>query len=393
MNQYSKIAKVLHWSVAGLIVGQYVLAKLAEYAERQDNLLDQLALLANHKSVGITILLLAVVRLVYRFNSSAPPLPDSMTTWQVNASKASHFLLYGFLFALPISGWLMSSATAYSVSWFNLIALPDFVAPNEMLADQLHAVHHYLAEALFVVAVIHLIAALKHHFIDRDEVLMRMSSKANWLLFAIVIVLVVGFFGRVFSTQPSQEILPTPNVKQASQANLDDKTSQLAQSDLPIWDIDYAQSYIKFSGDQAGAPFQGEWTMWSAKIQFDARQLSKARFDVVIDVNSGFSNDQERDDTIRSPEFFDVAVFPEAYYRADIFSSKEGQFEAIGKLSMKGATADSILSFDVVEDGGQRVLTGSAILDRLRWNIGSGDWVDTSWVGKDVSVEVRVVTK
>ncbi len=390
MNQYSHTAKVLHWSVAGLIVGQYVLAKLAEYAEQQDKILDQLALLANHKSVGITILLIAVIRLVYRFNSSAPPLPNSMTTWQVNASKASHFLLYVFLFALPISGWLMSSATAYSVSWFNVIALPDFVAPNEMLADQLHAVHYYLAEALFVIAVIHIIAALKHHFIDRDEVLMRMSSKANWLLFATVIVLVVVFLGRVFNTQPSQETLPTSNIKQVA---LDDKNSQLTQSDLPIWDIDYEQSYIRFSGDQAGAPFQGEWTEWSAKIQFDARQLDKTRFDVTIDVNSGFSNDQERDDTIRSSEFFDVKAFPEAYYRADTFSSKESGFEAAGRLSMKGATADSILSFEVVENGGQRVLTGSAILDRLRWNIGSGDWVDTSWVGKDVLVDVRVVTK
>ncbi len=390
MNEFSRIAKFLHWSVAGLIVGQYVLAKLAENAKHNDEILQQLALLANHKSVGITILVLAIIRLIYRTRMPAPSLPLSMSAWQVNASKASHILLYGFLFALPISGWLMSSAKAYSVSWFNVLALPDFVAPNESLAEQLHAVHYYLAEALFVIALIHILAALKHHYVDKDSVLTRMASFGNWMLFGVTIVLVVGLFGRLFDTAPSRD---STEAVPAIVEKLPTSNTEFGLSDLPIWDIDYQQSYIKFVGDQAGAPFEGQWQRWSADIQFDNSQLDKARFKVTIDVASGFTNDQERDDTIRSSDFFDVSSFPEASYSASVFSQSNGAYESMGKLSMKAVTSDVVLSFDVSNDGGSHVLNGTASLDRFIWNIGSGDWADPTWVGQNVKVEVHVVTK
>ena len=182
MKPFSNTAMFLHWSVAGLIVSQFVLAKLAENARHHDKILEQLALLANHKSVGITIIVLALIRLAYRLARPTPELPATMSRWQVTASKGSHVLLYGFLFALPVSGWLMSSAKAYSVSWFNLVALPDFVAPNEGLANFLQTSHYYLAEALFVIALVHILAAFKHHFIDKDDVLRSMSSKLSWML-------------------------------------------------------------------------------------------------------------------------------------------------------------------------------------------------------------------
>ena len=390
MMQYSIISKFLHWSIAGLIVAQYALAKLAENAKHHDKILEQLALLANHKSIGITILVLAVIRLIYRLRSAAPSLPSSMVKWQVSASKFSHFLLYGLLFALPISGWLMSSAKAYTVSWFSLISLPDLVAPSKSLADLLHLTHHYLGEALFVIALIHILAALKHHFIDKDEVLNRMSSKFSWLLFVIVIVFVVGFFGRFFKTVPVNSTKPQTEQVLALESSND---PIVLQSELPVWQIDYQQSSIKFIGDQAGASFEGEWQRWSAEIQFDAKRLNQARFNVLIDTRSGFSSDQERDDTIRSDDFFDVESFPQASYRADKFLLIEAGYQSIGKLSMKAISADVVLRFNVADEGEFKVLTGTAVIDRLLWNIGTGDWADTTWVGQSVKVEVRVVAK
>jgi len=391
MNRFSNTAKVLHWAVAALIVSQYVLAKLAENAKYNDRILEQLALLANHKSVGITILGLALVRLLYRLKTPAPVHPSTMPSWQRTVSTVSHCLLYGFLFAMPISGWLMSSAKAYSVSWFNLIALPDFVAPNENLAEQLHAVHHYLAEALFVVAVIHILAAVKHHYIDKDDVLIRMSSRITYALFVLIIIIIIGVFGRVFNTTSAPVSTENQPAINATDSNASELT--IAQSDLPIWNIDYDQSYIRFSGDQAGAPFEGEWRRWSAEIQFDKNQLDKARFNVSIDPSSGFSNDQERDDTIRSSDFFHVESFPNAYYRAALFSAIDGSYQSKGELSMKGISADTILNFDISNSGNSIILEGSATLDRLVWNIGIGDWADTSWVGQNVTVEVRVFAK
>lgn len=374
-----------------MIIGQFTLAKLAENAKHQDQLVEQLALLANHKSIGITILVLALIRLSYRLIVPAPSLPSSMNRWQVNASKASHILLYGFLFALPISGWLMSSAKAYSVSWFNLVTLPDFIAPSETLAEQFHVVHHYLAEALFVIALVHVLAALKHHLIDKDDVLTRMSSKPSWALFVIVTLLVIGFFGRLFYSPPT--------------ATIDQKTAAIPShsevtpnpipltNNLNLWNIDYDQSSIKFIANQAGAPVEGEWQNWSAEIHLNTKQLDQARFNVAIDLNSGFSNDQERDDTVRSAEFFNVIVFPEAVYRADEFIANDAFYRSNGQLSMKGITAEVALDFSVTDKGNVKVLAGSASLNRFDWNLGTGDWADTTWVGQSVTVKVHVVTK
>lgn len=378
---YSNPAKLLHWLVAGLIVSQYVLAKMAEHAREQDETLNQLALLANHKSVGITILALAIIRLLVRFASKPPTLPHSIPKWQRVASHTSHGLLYGFLFALPITGWLMSSAKAYSVSWFNLFALPDFVSPSESLAETLHAAHHYLAEALFVVALIHILAALKHHFIDKDDILKRMSGLGSWVIFAATGIIAILVLGRFFSGGSEPEIQQTHT----------QSASQFQASDLPIWNIDYTDSFIEFSGDQAGAAFTGEWQRWQADIQFDAKQLEKARFNVTIQPDSVFSNDKERDEHIRSSDFFDVAAFAEATFQADQFKVTEQGFDAVGQLQMKSVSSTAVLHFKVEQVDDKQVLSGSATLDRLIWNIGSGDWKDTSWVGQEVVVEVRVV--
>jgi polyisoprenoid-binding protein YceI len=171
------------------------------------------------------------------------------------------------------------------------------------------------------------------------------------------------------------------------------EAAAVSQSNLPLWQIDYQQSTIKFIGDQAGASFTGEWQRWSAEIQFDAKRLDEARFNVEIDTASGFSNDQERDDTIRSNDFFAVESFPQAGYRANKFLQTQDGYQSMGKLSIKAISADVVLRFNVVDDGKFKVLTGTAVLDRLLWNVGTGDWADTTWVGQSVKVEVRVVAK
>lgn len=378
----------MHWLVAGLIICQYVLAELADYARADEALLKQLGLLANHKSVGMTILLIAAIRLLYRFFQPAPALPKTMPNWQQRLSNGSHFLLYALLFALPISGWLMSSATAYSVSWFNLFAIPDLIAPNESRADQLAAIHYYLGKALLILAVVHIAAALKHHFIDKDDVLSRMAGLGSWISFALVAIVSISALSQVGSKSAPAS---TNLIATTSSTKEDDTT--LAPSDLAIWQIDYERSFIKFSGDQAGAPFTGQWQSWQAQLQFDESDLSKGRFDVRIDTQTPFSNDDERDDTIRSSDFFDVSKFKEARFIANRFERSDDAFLALGTLEIKNLSHPVTLNFTVEQANGITTLEGSASLDRLLWNIGTGDWTDTSWVGQTVEVNVIVMTK
>ena len=179
---YTSTAKLLHWLVASLVVVQFVLANLAERAEDADDLVSELALFANHRSVGITILALIIVRLLWRWRNPPPRLPDTVPGWQVTASRVSHYSLYGILLAMPISGWLMSSAADVSVTWFNLVNLPDFIAPNHDREEFFEGIHELLATLLFVIASLHILAALKHGLFDKDDVLQRMlpmSGAAN----------------------------------------------------------------------------------------------------------------------------------------------------------------------------------------------------------------------
>lgn len=172
LNRWGSVAQLLHWAIVVLIVTQFVLAYISESLPLG---MAKLAMLARHKSWGITILGLAVIRLVWRLSHrESPPLPNALKPWERVAAHVTHYGLYILLFAMPLTGWAMSSARKYPVSWFNLVQLPDFVAPNRPLYDTLHTVHMYLSWALIAIAVLHIGAALKHHFVLKDDVLKRM---------------------------------------------------------------------------------------------------------------------------------------------------------------------------------------------------------------------------
>ncbi len=169
--RYGAVAQALHWTIAGLIVVQFVLAKLSE---RLPLGMQKLILLARHKSFGMTILALAVLRLGWRLANPPPPLPAAMTRPARMTASATHAAMYVLLFAMPLTGWMMSSAKNYSVSWFGLFTWPNLIGPNESAFKLLRETHGVLSKLLFAIVILHILAALKHHFWDRDDVLRRM---------------------------------------------------------------------------------------------------------------------------------------------------------------------------------------------------------------------------
>jgi len=169
-DRYGSVAQALHWVIVGLLITQFTLGMIAEDLP---NGLEKLVTLARHKSVGITILSLALLRLAWRLFDHPPPLL-AMPRWQVIATRVSHTSLYALLFAMPLTGWLMSSASNYPVSWFGFAQLPDLVAPDPGLKEALHEVHEALSKVLIALASLHVAAALKHQFLDRDGLMFRM---------------------------------------------------------------------------------------------------------------------------------------------------------------------------------------------------------------------------
>jgi cytochrome b561 len=170
-TRYGAVAQLFHWGIVALIVTQFILANKADGLPIGP---AKVATLATHKSIGMTIFGLAILRLIWRWFNPVPGLPAGTARWQQLAAHVSHWLLYALILITPIVGWAMSSARNFPVSWFGLFTLPDFVEPSKAAYDFFLETHHKLAWALFVVALVHAAAALKHHFFDRDNVLRRM---------------------------------------------------------------------------------------------------------------------------------------------------------------------------------------------------------------------------
>jgi cytochrome b561 len=174
--RWGAVAQLLHWLIVALIIAQVILANIA---------LDlplgvrKLAMFARHKSVGITILVLAVLRLAWRWANPTPALPTTLKPYERVLAGLTHAGLYILLFAMPLTGWMMTSARGFPVSWFGFLQLPDFVPKNDSLYNAMKQTHDTLALALYAIVFLHVAAALKHHFMLKDDVLRRMLPFTN----------------------------------------------------------------------------------------------------------------------------------------------------------------------------------------------------------------------
>ena len=169
-RSWGSLSKAFHWLIVLLIINQWWIAENADELKG----LAKLEALGTHKSFGMTILMLAVLRLLWRLMNPTPELTSETKPWERALGWISHVLLFALIFAMPLTGWMMSSAKNYPVSWFKMFQFPDLVAPAEQTFHQMLDLHHLLFKVLVGVALLHVAGALKHHFIDRNDVLKRM---------------------------------------------------------------------------------------------------------------------------------------------------------------------------------------------------------------------------
>jgi len=169
--RYGAVAIALHWIMFALIISTW---SLALYMVELPLSPQKLKYFSWHKWIGVTIFLLLVIRAAWRFAHPPPPLPVSMPPWERVAAGVSHLLLYLLIIVIPITGWLYSSATGVPTVYLGWIQLPDLVAKDKLFAELLRQAHVSLNVMLFAIVCIHVAAALKHHFFDGDEVLVRM---------------------------------------------------------------------------------------------------------------------------------------------------------------------------------------------------------------------------
>jgi cytochrome b561 len=170
-RSYGLISQLFHWVIVALILFQYTWAWRIGNTE---GLRARFELVIQHKTMGMMILSLAVLRLGWRLFNRPPPLPGTVPPWEKTAAHTTHWLLYALILAMPLSGWLYSSAAGLGDYWWGPVRFPALVGASEPLEDVLGRTHRAFGILLALIAGLHMLAALRHHFLLRDDVLKRM---------------------------------------------------------------------------------------------------------------------------------------------------------------------------------------------------------------------------
>jgi cytochrome b561 len=173
-TRYDRVAVTLHWTIAILIIVNLTIGLLHE------SLLK--GTIPLHKSIGMLVLLLSVARLLWRFTHRPPPLPATVKAWEKGLAHAVHWLLYALMILIPLSGWVFTSASPnrHPLGFFGLFPLPMFpVTQDKALSSVIAERHEQLAYLMIALLLLHICAATKHRFVDRDRTLDRMLPGAG----------------------------------------------------------------------------------------------------------------------------------------------------------------------------------------------------------------------
>jgi polyisoprenoid-binding protein YceI len=296
---------------------------------------------------------LTILRLGWRAFHHAPALPDHMPIWEQRLAHLGHFGLYGLLAAMPVVGWAIVSTSRFNLPTvlFGLLPLPHL----EFLAEwgdkaALHKIfeesHEIGAWLMLALLIGHVAAALRHQYILKDGVLGRM----------------IPFLTLLFFLVPS--------------------SSKAAE-----WTMDEGKSRLGFVGSQSGSAFEGKFSHWTAKIDFDPANPSVGSAVITIDMGSAATGDKQKDLSLPQVEWFDIKHFPQAVFEAKGFRPKGGSaFEAPGSLTIRGHGKDVVLPFTLDITGQTAHAKGRLDLIRTEFGVGQGEWSTAQYVALDVAV-------
>lgn len=173
-DRYGIISKFFHWIIALLVFAQFYLILWERYVLPEKSLLANIYISGFHKPIGILILILVILTLLWKMFNPRPGYLPNMPNWEKITARATHALLYILLIIMAMSGFIMSSAAGKPPNLFGLYQFPMLIEQNKILSDFFFKVHAISGYCLVALITLHILAALKHHFIDRDNILKRM---------------------------------------------------------------------------------------------------------------------------------------------------------------------------------------------------------------------------
>ncbi len=410
-SSYSTVAILLHWLIAGAIVFQILLAWRMEDLDTPLGF----ALMQMHKSVGITILGLSLVRLAWRLAN--PPPADTLTGWESLLSRSVHVSFYVIMIGLPLTGWLMVSASRYNIPTLLYGHLPWPHLPVSGLPPASKKVweevgekgHEILAWFTYGLLALHVAGALKHQVFDRDmAVVSRMVPGVRagrvfdprLIAVGLALLAVAALAWTFMPTLPRSAPLPPAVAPAMSTPGPVTGTTDPAQATKPeapvaasgpaVWIVAPA-STLGFETAWSGTPVTGRFNRWTSDILFDPVALTGSKVRVVIDLASVVTGDAQRDDALPGPDWFDASSHPSAVFTANRFEKRGPEnYIAHGKLSLRGVTRPVDLAFKLKIDGDKARLDGVTQIERTAFGVGQGEWQATDQIPAGVKVSVQL---
>jgi cytochrome b561/polyisoprenoid-binding protein YceI len=419
--RYSKSAMVLHWLIAALMAFQYGLGEAFAHGPRGKALFDVAQF---HKSVGITILLLTLVRLAVRFWKPRPALQDDKG-WATWAAKLVHFGFYFVLLTVPLTGWLAASTSKLDIPTvlFNTVPWPDFPFADKAWHEWAEGAHGLLSKLVLLLFALHIVGALRHQLLLKETMIERMLPLRKLSPFAgsaLIAGLATGAFSlmqlgqvpgiapaahgikptpatapKLAESQPAAKLEALPDEDKTKDEEAEDKSEEadpnaIPAGEAPKWTM-APGGRLGFATAYSGSAINGSFGNWSADIRFNPDALPQSKIRVTIALASANSGDGQRDGTLTGSDFFDTGKHPQAIWTSTAIKHLGGnRYRADGTLNLRGVSKPVPISFTLDIDGKDARVSGNASLRRLAFGVGQGDFAGTDELPDAVSIRFNL---
>lgn len=394
LSAYSYGAIWLHWLIALAVILQLAVGfTMVHEADVTDQ--TRFVMFQWHKTIGILVLLLTLARIVWRLINRPPAKAPMLWIEKVTADLVS-FLFYVLMLAVPLTGWLLVSVSSARIPTL-LFLIPGLVWPNlpvasdAALAENVGNVHAVLAYSFVFLLFLHIGGALKHSIIDRVPEISRMlptgrlphkRAKRASVAIAVLVFLTAGLGGILLGQYQGSQ--PAAN----SRATEQELAPALAFA--ANWTVNYRQSSLSYQLDFSGTPQNGEAKKWNANIHFDPDHPDEAKAEIIIDAASISYDDAFVSGNLREKDGLDIAGHTKIRIVLDKFTQQQGNWLAMGNITIRGITQPLAMNFTFNEQNNHAMVTGSAEIDRLAFDIGRQNDPDGTWLGKTVRIKIQL---
>ena len=392
---YGLVAQLLHWATALLIftllaLGIYMTDLPQDTAEEVDYKSWVYSL---HKTIGVTVFLVAIARVFWAVIQPHPRLLNANKKLESLAAQTVHWMLYGAIICMPLTGWLHHAASeGFAPIWGPFPQDLPFIPKSHALAKIFNIAHVFTAILLGLAIALHIAGAMKHAVVDRDGTLRRMipglghpklstpSEPHFRRLPAVLATLAFLCLGVAVAADYAYETRPRAEPSaEAAPAVVGDEG----------WVVDREKSRLAIQIIQMGNPVEGDFTQWDAAIAFDPDDLARAKVSVNVDVASislGAVSDQAR-----GANFLNAAAHPVAQFVSDSFAAiGPGSYEAQGQLTLAGHSQPLTLPFTLHITGDRATMEGEVTIERLAFGIGEKGFSKDDQLGFGVLVKVTL---